>query len=134
MSLRNTVMKLALKKFCLHRGCTTLVDSGYCELHTKDKQKARQQYDANRPAWHDMYNNDRWRRARIRYLKQHPLCECEECKKNNRILAANVVDHRKPHKGDYELFWDEDNWMAMTKKCHDRKTAKEDGGFGNLNK
>lgn len=30
-----------------------------------------------------------------------------------------------------KLFWDSANWQAMNKECHDRKTASEDGGFGN---
>jgi len=47
-----------------------------------------------------------------------------------RLTAANVVDHRIPHRGDEELFWDESNWQAMAKECHDRKTAAEDGCFG----
>ncbi|WP_289184903.1 HNH endonuclease [uncultured Parasutterella sp.] len=29
------------------------------------------------------------------------------------------------------MFWDESNWQALCKHCHDVKTAKEDGGFGN---
>jgi 5-methylcytosine-specific restriction protein A len=28
------------------------------------------------------------------------------------------------------LFWDNTNWQAMAKECHDAKTAREDGGFG----
>jgi 5-methylcytosine-specific restriction protein A len=59
----------------------------------------------------------------------HPLCE--ECKRNGRLTPATVVDHITPHKGNRELFWDESNWQALCKSCHDRKTAKEDGGFGN---
>lgn len=41
-----------------------------------------------------------------------------------------LVDHIIPHKGDMELFWDRNNWQAMAKECHDKKTATEDGGFG----
>jgi 5-methylcytosine-specific restriction protein A len=42
------------------------------------------------------------------------------------------VDHRVPHRrGDLALFWDRTNWCAMSKPCHDAKTAREDGGFGN---
>jgi len=59
----------------------------------------------------------------------HPLCE--ECKRNGRLTPAVVVDHIIPHKGNRELFWNEKNWQALCKSCHDRKTAKEDGGFGN---
>lgn len=75
----------------------------------------------------------RWRKARTAFLKQHPLCECDECKRLGRVRAATVVDHIKPHKGDKKLFWDRSNWQAMAKECHDRKTAKQDGGFGNEN-
>lgn len=117
-------MKLALKKFCLHRGCNTLVETGYCEVHAKDKQAARQQYDANRPAWHDMYNNDRWRKARLRHLRHNPLCV--ECAKLGRVVTARAVDHIKSHKGDYELFWDESNYQSLCLKHHNSKTAKDE--------
>lgn len=45
--------------------------------------------------------------------------------------AASVVDHIIPHKGNDDLFWDMSNHQALCKKCHDIKTATEDGGFGN---
>ena len=32
-----------------------------------------------------------------------------------------------PHHGDMTLFWDEENWQALCKRCHDAKTASEDG-------
>jgi len=47
------------------------------------------------------------------------------------VQAATVVDHIKPHRGDKTLFWERSNWQALCKQCHDIKTAKEDGGFGN---
>ena len=74
----------------------------------------------------------KWRRARAAYLAAHPLCECKECMAGEiRVRAAMVVDHKIPHKGDMKLFWDRSNWQAMSKPCHDKKTASEDGGFGN---
>ena len=48
------------------------------------------------------------------------------------MRAASVVDHRVPHRGDMALFWDSSNWQSMAKECHDRKTATEDGGFGQV--
>lgn len=45
---------------------------------------------------------------------------------NGRYVRATVVDHIKPHRGDQRLFWDEDNWQALCKECHDRKTLTED--------
>jgi 5-methylcytosine-specific restriction protein A len=47
------------------------------------------------------------------------------------VTVATVVDHILPHRGDRVLFWDRSNWQALSKKCHDRKTAEHDGGFGN---
>ena len=46
-------------------------------------------------------------------------------------MPATVVDHIIPHKGDMDIFWDEDNWQPLCKRCHDQKTATENGGFGN---
>lgn len=67
----------------------------------------------------------RWQALRLAYLAQHPLCECG-CE-----MPATVVDHRYPHRGDPALFWAWSNLQAMSKPCHDAKTAREDGGFGN---
>jgi len=113
---------MALKKFCPHRGCTTLVESGRCEAHTKDKQVARKQYDSNRPEWHGLYNSDRWRKARIRYLRDHPLCV--ECEERGRLTPATRLDHIKDHKGDLVLFWDENNWQGLCERDHNSKTAR----------
>jgi 5-methylcytosine-specific restriction enzyme A len=58
------------------------------------------------------------------YLRANPLCECG-CQQ-----PATVVDHKKPHNGDRALMYAWDNLQSMTKACHDRKTASQDGGFG----
>jgi 5-methylcytosine-specific restriction protein A len=72
--------------------------------------------------------NWRWRQASKQFLILHPLCA--ECDRQGKTTAARVVDHIRPHRGDEQLFWDQDNWQPLCKKCHDRKTASEDGGFG----
>jgi 5-methylcytosine-specific restriction protein A len=71
----------------------------------------------------------KWRRAREVYLREHPLCR--RCEGENLVTPATVVDHIQPHRGDMTLFWQESNWQPMCKPCHDAKTAREDGGFGN---
>jgi HNH endonuclease len=56
----------------------------------------------------------------------HPLCECPACDEGRKVLTiANVVDHIIPHRGNTDLFWDELNWQAMAKPCHDKKTWME---------
>jgi hypothetical protein len=70
--------------------------------------------------------NYRWKTARNLFLAAHPLCECADCDGGRkRITAATVVDHHVPHRGDPELFWNQSNWRAMAKACHDRKTQRE---------
>ncbi len=53
-----------------------------------------------------------------------------ECERLGRITPATVVDHIKPHEGNPEMFWEEDNVQSLCKPCHDSKTAREDGRWG----
>jgi 5-methylcytosine-specific restriction protein A len=63
----------------------------------------------------------RWKRLRLAFLRQHPLCMCDEgCNQ-----PATEVDHKIPHRGDEALMWDWDNLQSLTKECHSRKTARE---------
>jgi 5-methylcytosine-specific restriction enzyme A len=79
------------------------------------------------------YGNQLWRRARINFLAEHPLCVM--CEADSKIEPANVVDHIIPHKGDQELFWAQGNWQALcrwhhnvVKRSHElHKGADEDG-------
>lgn len=62
----------------------------------------------------------RWQKASKAFLVAHPLCQCPLCDEGRiRLRAATVVDHKIPHKGDPALFWDESNWQALNKQCHD---------------
>jgi 5-methylcytosine-specific restriction enzyme A len=79
--------------------------------------------DRQRPSAARRGYGPRWRRARAAYLARHPLCV--PCREAGRLVAATVVDHVAPHRGDPVLFWHEDNWAALCKRCHDAKTARE---------
>lgn len=62
--------------------------------------------------------NYAWQKARIAWLQKYPLCVF--CQKTGRMVAASVVDHIIPHKGDKVLFWDsENNWQSLCAPCHD---------------
>lgn len=71
----------------------------------------------------------RWQQTRAGYLAKHPLCA--HCKLEGRVEPATDLDHIIPHKGDQTLFWDRENWQGLCRMHHSRKTATEDGGFGN---
>ena len=104
---------------CKHPGCAKLVPYGskYCSnhevLHKDDRvSSGRRGY------------NSKWQTAREKFLAKHPLCV--ECYKKGVYVKATVVDHVVAHRGDQMLFWDESNWQALCKPCHDRKTRSED--------
>ena len=42
------------------------------------------------------------------------------------ILFLLLLDHIIPHRGNPVLMWDESNWQALCKPCHDKKTWTED--------
>ena len=65
----------------------------------------------------------KWKEAKARFLANHPLCA--QCRMDGLVRGADTVDHVTPHKGDESLFWDEANWQALCKRCHDRKTGRE---------
>lgn len=83
---------------------------------------AKAAFEARRPSSDARGYTSKWREARAAFLQHHPRCACGS--------HASAVDHIIPHKGDKALFWDRSNWQPMCKRCHDRKTATEDGGFG----
>lgn len=74
-----------------------------------------------------MYDNQ-WRKYSRRRLDAFPFCA--RCEALGRVRFAVVTDHVTPHKGDALLFWDSSNHQSLCKRCHDRKTRLEDGGFG----
>jgi len=59
----------------------------------------------------------KWQREREAFLQKHPLCVFH--KQRGEIVAATVVDHKIPHRGDQKLFWDRKNWQSLCKPCHD---------------
>lgn len=59
----------------------------------------------------------KWQRARKAWLLKHPLCKMHADR--GLVVAATVVDHIIPHRGDMTLFWDRNNWQSLCKACHD---------------
>ena len=99
---------------CRHPACPRLTDNGvYCDVHRglyERESAGKRGYDS------------KWRAARMRFLRHHPLCA--ECMRQGRITPATVVDHIVPHRGNERLFWDETNWQPLCKSCHDQKTGR----------
>ncbi len=68
----------------------------------------------------------RWQQESKAFLRTHPLCQCPDCDDGRkRVTVATVVDHRIPHRGDIDRFWDQSNWQSMAEACQDAKTQRE---------
>lgn len=100
---------------CQHQGCPKLTNELYCEEHRKlytRESAAKRGYTS------------KWQKMSKQYLRKHPLCV--KCMANGKYVPATVVDHIKPHRGDKELMWNQNNWQSLCKPCHDKKTLTED--------
>ncbi len=93
--------------------------------HAREQAARRQAYEQRRGTPTQRGYTSRWVRQSEAFRREHPICECPECTASGIITPSEVVDHIIPHKGDQRLFWDRDNWQALAKSCHDRKTARE---------
>lgn len=118
---------------CIYPGCRAYASAGgcYCDAHQARMNEQRAARNKMRPTSTQMGYNSRWAQARKAFITAHPLCA--ECLKKGKYTPATDVDHIVPHKGNKILFWNRNNWQSLCHSCHSRKTAKEDGGYGNKN-
>lgn len=117
---------MPLMTLCQYPGCRKAIPFG--ESHCEEHKKKRANAIVERKGANERGYTYKWQKASKAFLARHPLCVM--CQHNGIVKAAEVVDHIKPHRGNQILFWDKKNWQPLCKKCHDRKTATEDGGFG----
>jgi 5-methylcytosine-specific restriction protein A len=105
---------------CLERGCPVLVKSGRCAAHERHREERRG------TAAERGYGSRWQRRARL-FKTRYPLCGMRpgdrpavmsRCYEAGLVTAAYQVDHVEPHRGDEELFWDEENnWQSLCRSC-----------------
>lgn len=112
---------------CRHPGCPEVTREGWCAKHKPKIKYGKYQRKAS-AEYHGWYLLAIWRKVlRPAQLLREPWCR--ECAKHGRRTPATVVDHVRPHRGDWALFVDPANHQSLCKPCHDRKTAQERGGF-----
>lgn len=89
--------------------------------HERERKRQVDQRRADSPvrAW---YRDKRWHRRRAMQLAAEPLCSCG--------AKATHADHDPPHKGDEWAFFN-GRLRSRCAPCHNRLTARYDGGFGN---
>ena len=110
------------KRICRWAWCSNSCFGPYFDQH---KEAAKKKSAGKRKEDPDpFYKSWAWRNFRKMILNRDPICKI--CGRS----ASREVDHIKPIKqGGDQL--DSDNAQGLCKPCHSRKTASEDGGFGN---
>lgn len=92
----------------------------------KDQRLAfdRQRDQSESRQW---YKTARWQRLRLDQLVAEPLCAT--CLKAGRVTPATVADHPTPHRGDYDLFWNQPLQSLCDQapwRCHSRQKQREE--------
>ena len=109
-------MPAIISRPCRRSGCPRLTtrSSGYCDLHNGQRPAVAKRPRDKRPSAHRRGYDRHWNKARRLFLLDNPLCT--RCFELGRIVAATVVDHIEPHRGDRLKFWDRGNWQALCKQ------------------
>ena len=114
---------------CATPGCPGLVNRGKCD-RCKQRGVKRQGNNDGRAPWYRQartwYNSARWRHEwQPKLLREQPLCVL--CQERDEITPSEVADHKEPHRGVYERFWDWANLQGLCTECHNRKSRQERG-------
>ena len=83
----------------------------------RTRRQAQAEDDARRGSSRERGYTYRWDVQALTYRRQHPLCV--GCEAIGKVVAAEVVDHIVPHKGDETLMWDSANWQSACSWHHD---------------
>jgi len=91
------------------------------------KAASKRYHDAQRrrgSPWRLWYGLAAWKAARLAQLALQPLCERHLAR--DQVVPATVVNHRRPHRGDWGLFIDPENHESVCKACHDGEIQREE--------
>lgn len=96
-------------------------------------EKARLKERDSNVSWRAWYGLERWKRLR----KKVWLRDLYTCQKTGVLCIGTypapnspVADHKIPHRGDPDLFWDENNLETVSKAYHDSQKQKEERSQG----
>jgi 5-methylcytosine-specific restriction protein A len=108
-------------KYCNHINCGQLIPEGekYCQKHQPIPRQSSAKPFAKAFRSSNLYNTSRWRTLRKKIIKKFNSV-CQKCG-----ATGNVVDHIYAHRGDEDLFFNEENCTVLCYQCHSVKTAQE---------
>jgi 5-methylcytosine-specific restriction endonuclease McrA len=88
-------------------------------------ERSRDQERSVFSPWRQLYKSARWRALRLRIFKRDLFtCKWPGCGRSEVDTSQLVADHRRPHRGDLTLFWNEGNLQTLCKPCHDGRKQR----------
>jgi 5-methylcytosine-specific restriction protein A len=78
--------------------------------------------------WGHLYRLSRWTRASRAFRSSPEGALCVDCQARGLVVPSAITDHRIPHNGDLELFWDPTNWVGRCWACHSTKSRDDQLG------
>lgn len=91
-------------------------------MSAKDRKRAYDEKRKNAP-YRKWYKLPLWQSIRTKQLTEHPLCERHLMRGS--VVAASTVNHKVPHKGDWQKFIS-GPFESLCKACHDGPVQSEE--------
>lgn len=89
-------------------------------------EQARQTQRAKAP-WKNWYSLAEWLALRQRvFLRDHYTCQWPGCGKLEGDTSRLIADHKRPHRGNRALFFDETNVWTLCPTCHSSAKQREE--------
>lgn len=89
-----------------------------------DRQQPTQR---NSTPWKNWYSLAAWRRLRQQvFLRDHYTCQWPGCGKLEGDTSKLIADHKRPHRGNRILFFDEGNVWTLCPTCHSGAKQREE--------
>ena len=88
-------------------------------------ERSLDRYRAQATPWRAWYGLKRWADLRRRIFLRD-LFTCRRCGLLEGDTSKLVANHRRPHRGDAVLFWDEANVETVCTPCHDGPIQAEE--------
>lgn len=105
-------MPTAPRRACGRPGCGRLRP---CPVHGARPLEPTSTERRQAAPYRRLYDLSAWRKASRAFLRGKV---CERCEERGRVRLADVTDHRRPHRGDLDLFWDRANWRPLCRGCN----------------
>ena len=90
------------------------------------RKQQKREYDRHRrkaAPWRAWYSKPEWQRRRAAQLASKPYCE--RCWERGLTVLATVANHKRPHRGDWQLFIGGE-LESVCKTCHDSEVQREE--------